>query len=154
PERFPQPGNYRIEAAPTMSKAIRVPSLRHHKPSGRAVVTINGTDHYLGRYGSQESEAEYRRLLAEYLSGGLRAAAPAADLTINELLVEYLKFADGYYLKNGVPTKEPEDIRHAIRPLRQLYGHTLAAEFGPLRLKGVCQAMIDSGWCRNLVNQR
>ena len=137
-----------------MTKPIRAPSLRQHKPSRRAVVTFSVRDYDLGRFGSQESEAEYRRLLAEYLSGGLRATPRAADLTINELLIEYLKFADGYYLKNGEPTKEPEDIRYATKPLRQLYGHTLAAEFGPLRLKAVRQAMVDAGWCRNLVNQR
>jgi integrase len=137
-----------------MSTTPRVPSYRRHRPSGQAVVTLDGRDHYLGPYGSPESRVEFQRLLAEYLSGGLRASSRAADLTVNEMLVEYLKFADRYYLKAGEPTKEPEDIRYASRPLRQLYGHTLAAEFGPLRLKAVRQAMIDSGLCRNVINQR
>jgi integrase len=118
------------------------------------VVTLAGRDHYLGRYGSEEAEAEYRRLLGEYLSGGFRAGAGASDLTVNELADEYLKFADNYYVKNGVPSKEPEDIGYANRPLRQLYGHTLAAEFGPIRLKAVRQAMIDADLCRNEINKR
>jgi integrase len=117
-------------------------------------VTLGGKDHYLGRFGSAESKAEYQRLLAEYLSGGLRSGSPVADLTVNELLVEYLKFADLYYIKNGQPTKEPEDIRYAVRPLRQLYGHTLAAEFGPLRLKAIRQHMVDAGLCRTETNKR
>jgi integrase len=118
------------------------------------VVTLNGRDHYLGRHGSQESKAEYKRLLAEYLSGGFRPGSAGSDLTVNELAVEYLKFADEYYLKNGQPSKEPEDIGYAIRPLRQLYGHTLAAEFGPIRLKAVRRAMIDANLCRNEINKR
>ena len=59
-----------------------------------------------------------------------------------------------YYVKNGKPTTEPVNIRLALRPLRQLYGHTLAREFGPLRLKTVRQAFIDSGLCRSEVNKR
>ena len=137
-----------------MSKSTRVPSLRRHKPSGRAVVTINGKDYYLGRYGSQEAKAEYQRLLAEYLSGGLRPASLPSDLTVNELALEYLKFADSYYLRDGKPTKEPEDIDYATRPLRTLYGHTLAVEFGPIRLKAVRQSMIDADLCRNEINKR
>ena len=137
-----------------MSKTLRVPSLRHHRPSGRAVVSLNGKDYYLGRYGSQESKAEYQRLLAEFLSGGLQTGSAKPDLTINELAAEYLKFADGYYRKGGEPTAEPENIGLANRPLRQLYGHTLASEFGPIRLKAVRQAMIDSGLCRNEINKR
>src|SRR5262249_37976349 len=58
------------------------------------------------------------------------------------------------YVKNGKPTGEPVNIRLALRPLRQLYGHTPAREFGPLRLKTVRRAMIDSGLCRNEVNKR
>jgi hypothetical protein len=30
---------------------LRTPSYRHHKPSGQAVVTLEGRDIYLGRYG-------------------------------------------------------------------------------------------------------
>lgn len=30
----------------------RIPSYRHHKPSGHAVVTLGGRDIYLGKYNS------------------------------------------------------------------------------------------------------
>ena len=49
-------------------KSLRVPSYRLHKPSGRAVVTLGGRDHYLGRYGSAASKREYERLVAEWLA--------------------------------------------------------------------------------------
>jgi hypothetical protein len=42
-----------------------VPSLRKHKSTGQAVVTINGKDHYLGRYGTAASKAEYDKLIGE-----------------------------------------------------------------------------------------
>jgi hypothetical protein len=32
------------------SRVLRVPSYRRHKPTGQAVVTLNGKDHYLGRW--------------------------------------------------------------------------------------------------------
>jgi integrase len=80
--------------------------------------------------------------------------AGPADLSVNELLLSHLQWADGYYRKNGEPTGEADNIRYAIRPLRRLYGYTLAKEFGPLALKTVRQAMIDSGLCRNEVNRR
>jgi integrase len=118
------------------------------------VVTINGKDHYLGQFGSAESKAEYQRLLAEFLAGGLQAGSVTPDLTVNELAARYLKFADRYYLKAGKPTAEPDNIALANRPLRQLYGHTPAVEFGPLRIQTIRQAMIDSGLCRNEINKR
>ncbi len=137
---------------------LRTPSYRHHKPSGQAVVTLDGRDVYLGRYGTPHSRAEFDRLLAEWLSNGRRFPAPASahgtDLSVNELSLAYLAFADGYYTKRGKPTSEPGSIRQTIKPLRQLYGHTLAREFGPFQLKTVRQAMIDAGLCRNEVNKR
>ncbi|MFO0821981.1 MAG: hypothetical protein U0792_02495 [Gemmataceae bacterium] len=46
-----------------------IPTYRLHKQSGQAIVTIssNGTrrDVLLGKYGTPESQAEYRRVLAE-----------------------------------------------------------------------------------------
>ncbi len=42
-----------------MSKTLCVPSVLHRRPSGLAVVTLNGEDYYLGRYGTQESKAQY-----------------------------------------------------------------------------------------------
>lgn len=137
---------------------LRTPSYRHHKPTGQAVVTLNGRDIYLGRFGSSESRAEYDRLLAEWLVNGRRLPSPASpggsDITVNELLVAYLAFADSYYVKHGKPTTEPASIRVTIRPLRKLYGNTPARDFGPLQLKAVRQTMVESGLCRNEVNKR
>src|SRR5262249_32012716 len=140
--------------------ALRVPSYRLHKPTGLAVATIGGRDIYFGKHGTPESRAEYDRLIAEWLATGRRSRAGAGsvstgtDLTINEVMVSYLDFADYYYIKNGRPTSEPGNIRLAIRPLRQVYGDTPAREFGPLQLKVVRQAMVDSNLCRNEVNRR
>jgi integrase len=70
------------------------------------------------------------------------------------LLLDYLRHADCYYVKNGKPTIEPGNIRLAIRPLRQIYGHTPARDFGPLGFKAVRKAMIDAGLCRSEINRR
>jgi integrase len=139
-----------------MSVRVRTPGYRLHKPSGLAVVTLGGKDHYLGKHGSAESLAEYGRLIGEWMAGAGRArpAAAGADITVNELVLAYLHFADGYYRKNGRPTKEPGLLRLSYRPLREHYGHTLAREFGPLALKAVREAMIAAGTCRAEINRR
>lgn len=36
--------------------------------------------------------------------------------------------------------------------VRELFGRTPAAEFGPKQLKAVRQAMVERDWCRNVVN--
>ena len=50
----------------------RVPSFRLHKPSGRAVVTLDGRDYYLGDHGSGESRDRYARLISEWTANGYR----------------------------------------------------------------------------------
>lgn len=49
---------------------IRFPSLRLHKASGQAVVTVRGRDIYCGRYGTPEADETYRRVIAELVSSG------------------------------------------------------------------------------------
>src|SRR5687768_15393016 len=119
-----------------------VPAYCHHKASGRAVVRINGRDFYLGRYGSAESQEEYRRVVAEHLAAcngqgrGDQITGPGR-LTVVELVEEYWQFVTGYYVKNGKPTNTQHSIRAALRPVIQLYGECLASDFGPLALKKV-----------------
>jgi hypothetical protein len=136
------------------------PSYRHHKARNCAVVTIDGRNRYLGPYGSPESHEKYARLIANWKCGGTEPQPPIGNPgeephpSINELVLTYWKFAKTYYVKDGEPTKELGCMREAIRPLRQLYGHTNAREFGPKALKAVRQHMVDLGLCRGVVNHR
>jgi len=127
-----------------MPRKPKVPSYCLHKASGRAVVRINGRDHYLGPYGTDESHAEYARLIDDWrvcrqnsMSLAESASAiPNSSLTISEVLIKYRDFAKSYYSKDGEAGKEYYEMGLALRPLRQLYGNTLAREFGPLKLVG------------------
>ncbi len=62
----------------------RTPSLRRHKTHGLGVVTLNGRDHYLGKWPAgqrkppPEVEAEYNRLMAEWLANGQYHRRPFA----------------------------------------------------------------------------
>ena len=46
----------------------RKPSYLLHKPTSQARVRIDGKDHYLGEYGSQESRDRYDDLVAEWFA--------------------------------------------------------------------------------------
>src|SRR5262245_30281125 len=132
-----------------MPRLIRKPpAYQLHKATGQARVKIAGRDHWLGPYGSDASHQEYQRLLAEW-----RATAPAraacgstsrpppsiapAALTVAGLILLYREHAQSYYVKDGKPTSEQDNIRQALRPMRELYGHTDACDFGPLALKAL-----------------
>ena len=136
----------------------RIPSYQLHQRSGRAVVTLGGRDYDLGRHGTPESRAEYDRLLAEWLATGRppkpAGSAPGADLSVDRLASEYVDYADDYYVRDGRRTSEPANIRLALEAVCELYGHTPAREFGPLRLQTVRRVWIDSKLCRNEVNRR
>jgi integrase len=97
-------------------------------------------------------------MIAEWLTNGRSLPRPASsagsDITVNEMLSAFHDWAESYYRKGGRVTGEVVNIRYAIRTLRQLYGLTLARDFGPLQLKTVRQAVIETGICRNEVNRR
>jgi integrase len=135
----------------------RTPSYCCHKATGQAVVRIDGRDHYLGKFGTKESHDAYDRLIAEWLAGGRRlpAAKTGDGLTINELLLAYLRWAEKTYCDaDGTPTRELANLKDALRPLRKLYGDTEAAKFGPLAMRTVREDMIAAGLCRRTINTR
>jgi hypothetical protein len=141
-------------------KPRKIPSYRLHKPTRQAVVRLDGRDHYLGKYGTPESQEAYHRKVAEWVTAGVVAPPgeirrTALDLSVNELLWSYWRHAETYYRRaDGTPTAELDNLRLALRPLKQLYGTTPARDFGPVALKAVRQSMVDSGLCRRTVNQR
>ncbi len=139
-----------------MSQSLRVPGYRLHKPSGQAVVTLNGKDHYLGPWNSPESKSEYDRVIAEWIANGrqLPDRTHGSRYTVAELIGRYLEFARVYYANGGETTNEFTGIKEAVRPLQELYARLSVADFGPLALKAVRQVMIDKGWCRTHINRQ
>jgi integrase len=114
----------------------------------------------LGPWDSPESRVEYRRILAELdtSQGRLPPQAPAdapAGLSVNEIILAFWKHAEQHYrAPDGTPTGEADNYRDALRALRQLYGHTVARDFGPLALRAVRDAMVKAGLSRGVVNAR
>ena len=144
-----------------MSRPPSVPKFCQHKASGKAVVRLNGQDHYLGVYGTPEAKGAYDRLIAEWLANGRRSptapdAAPSSPgRVVDEVLLAFYRHAERHYrLPDGTPTSEVREIRHSLRPVHELYGPTPAGAFGPKSLAAVRQTMIDKGLCRTLVNKR
>ncbi|MGA2501423.1 MAG: recombinase XerD, partial [Tepidisphaeraceae bacterium] len=89
------------------------------------------------------------------VSGRKPHEGQAEGLTITELVAAFWTHAENYYRnQDSETTSELSCYREALMPLRRLYGHTQAAEFGPLALKAVRQAMIDANLCRTNINHR
>ncbi len=160
-----------------------VPTYRHHKKTGQAVVTVRKadggrTDIYLGKFNSPESLAEYERILSLIRSNrgtypDSRSTAKDGSMTVAEVAARFLKekVEVDYILPNGTPGNEQTSFRLALKPLVRLYGSTLASEFDAERLEHVQTAMATGswltlqeqeeyakagrilGWCRNHVNR-
>src|SRR5206468_1114012 len=78
----------------------------------------------------------------------------SSPLSVSEMILRYWVFAKQHYQRGGQPTRELDNIRDALRPVRELYGYAPAAQFGPLALKVVRRAMIDAGLARTTINFR
>ena len=113
--------------------AARIPKYRLHKSSGQALVQINGQRIYLGKYGTDESEEKYRKLIAEWLvtsEAPPRKSTGSTVSSINELILAFWKHVERRYVKHGKPTSEINSFKTALRPVRRLYGRQPAAQFG------------------------
>jgi integrase len=139
----------------------RLPAYRLHKHSGQAIVSLSGKIHYLGRFGSPESKQEYRRLTGEWLTRGQsqppKPTEPGKpETTINELVLAFWTHARTHYRSpDGQPTQEQENVFTALQPLQELYGRTLARDFGPLALRALRDHLVRSGrLARGTINSR
>lgn len=128
----------------------RIPRYSLHKATGHARVCIDGRDHYLGPYGSEESKAEYSRLIVKWQLR--RKARGYANLTIGELVLLYDAHVASYYRKNGRATSEVHIVKSALKPLVASYARSAAIDFGPRDLKAVREKYVEQGHSRGTVN--
>jgi integrase len=145
-----------------MSRRSSIPSYRLHRQSGQAIVTLTDglggrKDILLGQFDTVESRTEYARVIGEWEATGRRLAGRDAGsgISVNELLLAFLRHAESHYrLPDGSVTTEVVNFKLALRLLRETYGVTPAAAFGPLALKAVRVKMVEAGLCRGVVNHR
>jgi integrase len=137
-------------------KSGTVPSLRRHKPSGRAVVTLSGQDFYCGTWGTKTARGEYDRQVAAWMNRGRQPLVTESSvwIRIQRLILRYLEHAAEHYRKNGRPTNEVYTIKRALKVLRELHGRETVEQFGPLKLRGIQQAMIRLDWSRTQINKQ
>lgn len=139
------------------SSSRQIPSYRLPKPSGLGVVRLDGRDIYLGKHGPPESQAEYRRVIAEWLVSPVqtqRTPLQKESVTDNSLVLVYLNHAKLYYTKNGRPTGEINNLKDAAKPLVLIHGHCPVREFSPVSLKAVRSEMIKADLSRKVINAR
>jgi len=131
------------------------PKYRHHKPSGKVSVVINGKYHYLGKYNSPESRRKYKHLIAtlwlaepdpEPLS-----EKPKCSITVSLLAVEYAKAK--YRLPSGKQKNEWAQIQRTLREVRANYGDLLASDFGPLKFEEFRSILISRGLAKHTVKR-
>lgn len=138
------------------------PRYLEHKQSGRGRAVwydAAGTYHDVllpGPFQSRESLDAYGRLMRDMVL----APAPAVvggrvGLTVVEVLAAYLTHAERHYRKpDGSQTSELREHKLVMKALRENYGETAAAEFGPLKLKALRQGWVGAGLSRGECNRR
>jgi integrase len=131
-----------------------VPAYSLHKSTGQAVVYVDRKPIYLGLHGTPESRQQYAALLDQLAvaTPGVQPTAkvaPPAEKSVGELCLKFVTVELSRYAD-----AEQHCQRGAIKVLRGLFGETAAADFGPLRLRTVRQAMVDKGWSRSFTNKQ
>lgn len=134
-----------------------VPTLRKDN-HGRAICRwkAHGRDHWrtFGPWASDEAAREYRRFAAEWAAGqyDYGGTAPDGGVSVAALVLKWLDWVQGEYVKLGRITSEVHLCRAAALALVELYGDTPAADFLPANLRTVRQQWVRQGKKRNTVN--
>lgn len=92
-----------------------IPTYRKHKATGQACVTLNRRTFYLGRYETKESRAEYDSLIAEWIARGRKLPDAELGLTVNEVILAYLRHAEGYYTRAAKQARSRASRMQSIR---------------------------------------
>ncbi len=141
----------------------QTPAYRHKKNRNTAIVTLTDSvtkerrDYQLGDYDTPQSRERYHCLIAQWEAADRRLPARKRQAgeggaTINEVIAAYMPVA----AQKFSPTRMFA-IKDSLRILRELYGSSVAEDFGPMSLVTVRNAMANrvhpkGRWSRKYVN--
>lgn len=132
---------------------MKIPKYCRHKATGQAYVTVNKRRHYLGVYGTSESEERYRRFVQMYTatpaSPKVIQRTPGAEIEVIELCAAYLLHAEQYYQNSP---QSLDRVKAALRILKLTHASTPVSEFGPLALQAIQLDLARKGMTRSYVN--
>ena len=129
-----------------------IPRYCLHRGSGQAYVKVDGKRHYLGVHGTEHSQREYARAIADWQA---RQSSAAIGLTVGQLCLLFTEFADTYYrTPDGDPTGEADNFRDALKPLCAMFRGHPVGDFGPRKLEQVRDHLIGAGHVRTSINKR
>ena len=137
-------------------KPNAVPSYLKHR-TGQAFVKVQGKNHYLGLYGSPESRVAYTKFLAQL--GQSTTPPPTKEIrsegiTITEALIAYWRWTEDRFKKHRGDARAANDIKMALRLLRQKYGDKPLAKFAPSWLITLREDMAKQDLARVTINRR
>lgn len=113
----------------------KLPGIQKHS-SGQARVYLSGQTFYLGKYGTDEANANYAELIARWLAKGRRPLrdVPTVDrrVPMRQLATAYLGHIDsaGRYTKNGERTSQRGLIETALASFCEEFGDVPAEKLG------------------------
>ena len=143
-------------AASTRVPVRRMPGLlRQPGCTTRAFIKLNRKRHYLGAFDDSAVRELYARLTRVWERTGhidlsliheARLTTTDHRPTIAELGERFRHYAEQRYVNpDGTLSTELHNFRTAWRIVREMFGSTPAADFGPRKLREVQSAMAQSG---------
>lgn len=122
---------------------------------GLARTTFNGKRIYLGEYNSPESKAAFEKIMSDWEEAHAeRRTTVSVELTVSRLAVLFLQHAEKEYRRDGVPTGETNNFRHALQSMNNLFHGVRVIDFGPKKLKQLQQQMVNDGLAQQTINSR
>lgn len=123
---------------------------RIHVRAGSEKIRVDGKDYILGPEGSEKAKEEYARLIKILAANsGHFPARPSDDMSVDEALAEWLRFAKVFYEGKSELAQYP----YPVRVLRELYGTSPVRQFGPVQLQVLLRSFAQKGWCRRVCNR-
>ncbi|MBI1325532.1 tyrosine-type recombinase/integrase [bacterium] len=130
-------------------KRNAVPSRLFHKPSGQDRILWNGRSIYLGKHGSAEADANYRRLVRNILELG-EPEVETSKVTVSFLADRFL-----VHTRESFPaeSREPMAYERAMDLLKESLGGLPAASVTPAKFAAMRDAWAKRGASVRTVNK-